>query len=529
MEKIILITFFSILITILFIYLLYFILKNISFNRKKYIFFSLELDTKRWIIKRNNSLLNNIIYDEKFNWYFKNKIGKGWVGINKLFKILDPIDVEKWKKSIEYCIQNKTNSSINHEIKFKIEGNKKNVSYFFNIKFIYINEEHINIEFRTKENFDKNNLIKKIISKNEILNDKKEYKLFAGFYIEDNENLNVFISFIKEMSNVINIKNFSFFKSNSIIVMYFSNDSYKKITRTRIKLENKLSKSNKKSNINNYYLSCGFVECQSDLYENNFSKIMTRISFVLVKSKVLNKPIYFNQKNIAFNEFEEFKEKIINIHKIIESPQVEYETIPITSLKNKRNIFNLYIPKFSLDDYFWNDYIIKINNFDKKIREKFTSYVLTNNELLMDKKIVISINDYQIEEIFDLMKTRNNILFLINQTKYKKVIEFINLIKILDLSEIKYGLVFDELNSKAISILANVKPQLIVLSEKFNANFNKDNINNKLRLVDAIITTERLGIMLMFINLSSEDKKEVLLLSKYDKLFVNIFDENIFI
>ncbi len=147
----------------------------------------------------------------------------------------------------------------------------------------------------------------------------------------------------------------------------------------------------------------------------------------------------------------------------------------------------------------------------------------------MDKKIVISINDYQIEEIFDLMKTRNNILFLINQTKYKKVIEFINLIKILDLSEIKYGLVFDELNSKAISILANVKPQLIVLSEKFNANFNKDNINNKLRLVDAIITTERLGIMLMFINLSSEDKKEVLLLSKYDKLFVNIFDENIFI
>ena len=78
MEKIILITFFSILITILFIYLLYFILKNISFNRKKYIFFSLELDTKRWIIKRNNSLLNNIIYDEKFNWYFKNKIQSNW-------------------------------------------------------------------------------------------------------------------------------------------------------------------------------------------------------------------------------------------------------------------------------------------------------------------------------------------------------------------------------------------------------------------------------------------------------------------
>ena len=128
MEKILLITFFSILTTILFAYFVYFILKNTSFNRKKYIFFSLELDTKRWIIKRNNSLLNNIIYDEKFNWYFKNKIGKGWVGINKLFKILDPVDVEKWKKSIEYCIQNKTNSSINHEIKFKIEGNKKCIS-----------------------------------------------------------------------------------------------------------------------------------------------------------------------------------------------------------------------------------------------------------------------------------------------------------------------------------------------------------------------------------------------------------------
>ena len=529
MEKILLITFFSILTTILFAYFVYFILKNTSFNRKKYIFFSLELDTKRWIIKRNNSLLNNIIYDEKFNWYFKNKIGKGWVGINKLFKILDPVDVEKWKKSIEYCIQNKTNSSINHEIKFKIEGNKKYISYFFNIKFIYINEDHINIEFRTKENFDNSNLIKKIISKNEIFNDKNFYKLFVGFYIEDNENANVFTSFIKEMSEIVNIKHFSFFKSNSIVVMYNSNNSYKKIARTRIKLGNKLAKSNKKSNINNYYLSCGFVECENNIDENNFSKIMTRISFVLVKSKILNKPIYFNQKNIAFNEFEEFKEKIMNVHNMIESSQIDYEKIPIISLKNKRNVFNLYTPKFPLDDYFWNDYIIKINDFDKKIREKFTSYILTNNDLLMDKKIVISINDYQIEEIFDLMKNRKNILFLINQIKYKKVMEFINVIKILDLSEIKYGLVFEELNSKVISILANVKPQLIVLSEKFNTNFNKDNINNKLRLVDAIITTERLGIMLMFINLSSEDKKEVLLLSKYDKLFVNIYDDNIFI
>lgn len=529
MEKIILITFFSILITILFIYFVYFVIKNVSFNRKKYIFFSLELDTKRWIIKRNNSLLNNIIYDEKFNWYFKNKIGKGWVGINKLFKILDPADVEKWKRSIEYCIQNKTNSSISHEIKFKIEGNKKNISYFFNVKFIYINEEHINVEFRTKENFNNDHLTKKIISKYEIFNDKKTYKLFAGFYIENNENSNVFISFIKEMSKIINIKNFSFFKSNSIVVMFCSNNSYKKIARARMKLENKLSKSSKKSNINNYYLSCGFVECENNIDENNFSKIMTRISFVLVKSKIMNKPIYFNQKNIAFNEFEEFKEKIMSIHNIIESSKIEYEKIPIDSLKNKKNVFNLYTPKFSLDNYFWNDYIIKINDFDKKIREKFTYYILTNNDLLMDKKIVISINDYQIEEIFDLMQTRKNILFLINQVKYKKVIEFINLIKILDLSEIKYGLVFDELNSKAISILVNVKPQLIVLSEKFNANFNKDDINNKLRLVDAIITTERLGIMLMFINLSNEDKKEVLLLSKYDKLFVNIYDDNIFI
>ena len=316
MEKILLITFFSILTTILFAYFVYFILKNTSFNRKKYIFFSLELDTKRWIIKRNNSLLNNIIYDEKFNWYFKNKIGKGWVGINKLFKILDPVDVEKWKKSIEYCIQNKTNSSINHEIKFKIEGNKKYISYFFNIKFIYINEDHINIEFRTKENFDNSNLIKKIISKNEIFNDKNFYKLFVGFYIEDNENANVFTSFIKEMSEIVNIKHFSFFKSNSIVVMYNSNNSYKKIARTRIKLGNKLAKSNKKSNINNYYLSCGFVECENNIDENNFSKIMTRISFVLVKSKILNKPIYFNQKNIAFNEFEKFKVKIINNNNI---------------------------------------------------------------------------------------------------------------------------------------------------------------------------------------------------------------------
>lgn len=520
MEKIILISVFAILMVVLILIFYFFLLKPKMNERKDSIFLCLELDTKRWIIKKSNSLLNEVIYNEKFNSFFKNKLGNGWININKLFEIINPKDVIKWKKAIEYCIQNKSNSSINHEISFKALDDKM-VTYFFNIKFIYINENHINIELRSKDKMEDKNLVNSIITKEELFKDKNKNKLFVSFNIEDNH-LDTFVEFIRAFTQLIKIKNIRFFKSNSIIVIFLSDNSYRRLNRQKMKIQKKLTNSSKKSSIKSFYSGCSFVECANQIDENNLSKIMTRILFSLVKSKALNEIFHFNLKNILFNEFEEFKEKIMNMDELIKIYNFKHEEFKIESIKKNENSMKLYLPKINFDADYWDNYVIQMNEFDKKIRDKFIDFVLNNESLQKNKNILLNINDYQIEKMFSLMKKHKNITFIINQTaKYKKTIDFINLLKLIELSNINYALAIDKVNSKVISIIANVKPKLIILSEKINSNFNNDNINNKLRLIETIVITEKIGITLIFVNLTDEEKNEILLLSKKDKLTVN--------
>lgn len=520
MEQIIFITIFVILLLILVGVFYFFVIRIKSNERRNSIFLCLELDTKRWIIKKSNSLLNDVIYNETFNNFLKNKLGNGWININKLFEIIDPKDVIKWKKTIEYCIQNKLSSSINHEISFKgLE--EKMVTYFFNIKFIYIKEGHINIEMRSKDLIDDKNLINNTISKEELFKDKNKHKLFIAFYIENNQ-LDAFSSFIKTFADLIKIKNIRFFKSNSVVVIFLSDNSYRRLNRIKMKIDQKISKSNKKSTLKNFYGGCAFVECSDQINEQNLSKIMTRILFSLVKSKAQNEIFHFNLKNILFNEFEEFKEKIMEMDELIKIHNFKYDSYEVESIQKTERDMKLYLPKINFNPSYWDKYIIQMNEFDKKIRDKFVDYVLNNDLIKRDRDILIHINDYQIEKVFPLMKQQKNITFIINQTsKYKKTINFINLLKLLNLSNINYALAIDEVNSKVISIIANAKPKLIILSEKINKNFNNENINNKLRLIETIVITEKMGITLVFVNLTPEEKNEIVILSKRDKYIVD--------
>lgn len=513
----------SIISICLFIAIFFFIyiIKNRDQEKYENVLFFLDLDLKNWRIKKNSSLWNTRLDNEKFSFYFNKKIGVGWINIAKFFSFIGEKEEKRWRKAIEYSVQNKSNTSIQSEMIFKTLDEKKDIKHFFDIKFIYVNDKRIHIELKSKTKIYDEFLNKKLVSKKDLLTDESFYKLFVAFSLVDKDQ-KTFIDFVIEMDSILKIKNANYFKSNAIVVVVLKNNSYLKIKHLKRKIQKRIKKMQNNSIIKNLFEGSAFVECQNLKSESDFSKIMTRISFSLVKSKINKKPILFNQKNIKFNEFEEFKEKIMNISNIIETKEFEYLFLPTVSIQTKEKIYDYLIPNFKLEDDYWNDYVIGINDFYNKIRDKFAKNILSIKQIDYPKnKVLLSINDYQIEDIFDQMvKNKNKFIFIINRIKFQNVNEFVKLLKLLELSEIKYGISANEFDSSLLSIIGNVKPKIILISNKFNENFGDNGIKNKLKVIYSILLSERSKILLIFSNIDKDMAKEIQLLSKTEKYWV---------
>ena len=502
----------------------FFFKKEKNIEKIEHILVFFEIDLQKWRIKRIHSLLDGMSNElsQKFNMYLDEKIGSGWVNISTIFEIISKDDEKHFKKAIEYCVQNKTGISITRSFNIRIFKNKKPLKFYFDFNLKYINDTKINLECKSKDLIEDEHLFKKTIKKNELINNEKKYKLFVSFSTNDISHY-LFVLFVVSLDKMIRIKNVNYFRSNSMVVLVLESNDYKRITRWSKTIQKRIEKKVIKSNINGFFDGVAFVECQDLKTETDFAKVMTRIVFCLVKSKLQKSPIKFNLKNIHFNEFEIFKEKIMDINKIIESKSIEYETYPILSIKSKKESFDFLYPKLNLNDGYWNNLILKINDYDSKIRDIFVESILKNQDKIKLKeknKILISINDYYMTEILDKVKGNKKFIFIIHRVKYKSVKDFIQLLKLLKLLKIEYGLYIEEFDSEVFSIISNMIPKTIVLSKEFNSNLAEIQLKDKFKIISAIFLLDKFNINLIFTNASDQIKKEVELLSKKEKYFI---------
>lgn len=504
---------FIFLIFLILIQYFVFLFQRINHLKKETSLFLLDLDLKNWRIKKINSIWNNKnnkINNEKLDLYFNKEIDKGWVNISKIFDLLGPEETKKWKKSIQYCVQNKNLVSINSQV--NIKSNKSYNLCNLKINFVYINPNKINIEIKSKMEYLDDSIFKNMISnKKEIIDNKNEFKLFIAFSLVDKTN-QTFLTFINLIYNKLKMKDVKFLRFNELLIFVSTSNNYKKNKKLRKYINKKMTNYKTNSYINHLYDGLSYVECKDLENENDFSKIITRISFGLIKSRLNKKPFYFNLKNINFNEFENFKEKITSINNLIEDKDKNYDFLPVLEIKNEKEEFEYLKPIIDLKENYWNEYIMKMNDFENKIKDSFIenflfSYSKTRKKI--KKPILIEINDYQIERMSSLLSNKDY-YFIIKQVQYTKTGDFIKLLNLIQLSNIQFALIIEEFDSKILTIIKNVKPNIIIVSKKFNDKFLNNQINDKLIIKNLINTSKNLDIKLIFQNIDSNIKNEIL-------------------
>ncbi len=526
-EKIFLI----ILIVVIFVFsvsfILYLFFKPDDVKKYESVVF-LDLDLDKWRI-RINDLSRNIFSDkgEDNNFIFGKEKVEGWVSLSTVFKFIGPKNEQNWKKAIEYCVQNNSSYQINHFEHIEKEENeyakKLNNLESYILKFQFISDYKLRVECKLSDKQKiRNNAQSKIVSKAQIINDHHKYNLFISFLLKDNVS-STFENFVNLLDEKLGKNNYYYFKSNSIASIFYANNSYNEILRNRKKVQRVLKRSLGRNNINNYFEALTYTECNDVMNESDFIKVVNRIFFGLVKSKLQNEPYLFSLNNIQFNEFETFKEKINLINKEVKSTSKDIKKIEVRSIKTNKEIYEYWIPNFEMNnDDFWNEYIIKFNGFDDKIRDRFIENILESQpSTRVNKKRLVLVNDYYVKKVFDKMeKHKKNFIFIINISKSKNTLEFIRLLKLLELSKINYGIYIKKFDGSIHSIISNTNPQLILLSAEFNSNFEKNDLRKRLKVIDSVVISNKKNIDLIFSNINKNIRDDIKSLSKGDKYYI---------
>ena len=483
----------SIIISLIFIFVVQYQKKQ-RLNRPNLMF--LELDLKQWRIKKIPMAWSQITNQIKFSNNLDEIINNGWIDINKFFTILNTKEVKKWKKAIEYAIQNKTNIEITSIVdldNYDLEKSNWQIEFFPPYNDII----RINIKWFNSLNHQKNRI--SVIEKEQLLTDKVQFKLFVAFSLTD-KNINLILDdFLEHFQSAIKIKKIKYFIFKNNVVFVASAWQFDQIQKIKAKFTKYIYKNKNNIVFNSYYDALTYVEVKSISTEEDFAKILTRISFGIIKSKLIRKPFYFSSKEILFNEFEEYKEAINYVNDLLVKEDFVVEKQRIYSILQNKKVLNYFLPKINeMPDNNWFPLILSSSNFQDKLSDLFFKKMINyNNE---GKLFMIDINDYEINARFDEMIQNRKILYIINLMSYKKPLQIIALFKLLKKYQIKFGIRVNEITSVLFSIVENVKPNVLIMSKEFTSSVDPDLIHQNIDKIGLILICERLNIIPIFEN-----------------------------
>lgn len=467
--------------------------KKSRLNRPNLMF--LELDLKQWRIKKIPLAWNQMIFKSQFNQYLDEIISNGWVDINTFFHILGSKEEQKWKKAIEYCIKNKANIEINSILALDNYDWEKS---YWNVEFFSPHNDLIRINVKWINRLSTRKIKLKLIDKEELLLIPEQFKLFVAFSLNEPNIGPILDAFLEQFQSATKLKKLNYFIFKNNVVFVASAWQFAQIQKVKAKFIKVMNKNKNNVVLNNYYYGLTYVEAKSIKNETDFAKILTRISFGIIKSKLNREPFYFSAKSIFFNEFEEYKEAINYINDLLVNGKFELLKLRVYSILQNKKVFNYFLPKISeLTNNNWFDLILASSNFQEKLSNLFLKQMINHQE---EKIFMIDINDYEINKYFDQMVANRKILYIVNIVSYKKPLQIIALFKLLKKHQVKFGIRVNEISSVLFSIVENVKPNVLILSNQFIKTVEPESIHHNIDKIGLILICERLNIIPIFEN-----------------------------
>lgn len=429
----------------------------ISFLKKDQIksssgIFLLDIDLQNNRLRKSN--LIEIVENDNSSEYFD----KGWMDISLFLlslseenkeKFLTALDAIKLNKNyVKFIIKNKSMKESNFSIQWIIELFKTNDSISATIEWSYIENMPIDL---------------KIINKEDLFQDTHKYKSFIAFNLKESDQKN-FQSFIMILYENLKLKNQHFFVSKNIIILIVYGDTSNEVEKKVNFIIKRIEKIKTSKQLLYYYDAIGIIESDGVSNSKDLLKIINRIYFSLIKSNQLNKPFYFNIKNIFFNEFEEFKENYLILNNIIKSKNIRSKENPIFEVKTGSVIANYIKPDPEYPDNFWTSMIIKNKNILPNLEDSYFNKMLNSLDKL--DQYLIDVNDYELIQNMDKLKNHSSMIFIIKFIESTNIRNLELIVANLKRSNIKFGIKIESVIPEVVTLIESIMPHAIIIDEK---------------------------------------------------------------
>ncbi|MGL4183730.1 MAG: hypothetical protein ACRCRP_01205 [Metamycoplasmataceae bacterium] len=463
------------IIVFIFIFLFLFLIninKNILHNEKDAIFFILDEQKKRIIIK------NNIFFGNK-NFPLFPIVNNQWFSYDKFFEKFNSETIKKIENAVKILQKNKDYIYLSFE-----EKNEKLINY--NLYFHYNSNQNINgyIEWKIQEEEPT------ILHKNDLINMPGKYMLFVSFKL-DSFNISDKKNIILNLKKLFFLKKEpNFFIINQILSIIYYCETKEELFILKQKINKLLMKNNVSSFIKLNFRGTSLVE-GSDISNleilNNF---ILRIKFSIIKSLELKIHFEFCEKNIYFNEFEEFKLLFSKQIESISSKNIkEYKKIDIYD-ENQKKVLMYIKPTVNIDESLFSKDIFNNLNLSELLVDNFLKFSLKN----LKGPYIVDVNDYDILNSIELMSENKNNIYHINFINNISNSEIISILNLLSRKKLLISINTKNISSffDFVSILLNTEPHIIFLDSTEKQKWIKPEI---IKIIKEIIKDKKINIV----------------------------------
>ena len=485
--------------------------KKTRLNCPNFVF--LELDFKQWRIRRIPLGWNPTIAKTQPMFYLNEMLARGWLDINRFFSLLGPAETQNWKAALQYCIQNKTNIEINSVI--SVDHYQRERSHW-TVDFFAPQGDLIRVNIKWVNQLAPAPHRVQLLDKAQLLVQPEPFKLFVAFSLtEARPSATLVASFLDQIRAVVPLKHFRYFTFKNNVVFVVGAWQFAILQKLKNKFITALAKNKTNIVLNNYYDGLAYVEVKHLNGETDFTKVLARLAFGLIKSKLTCAPFHFSTKGIFFNEFEEYKEAINTLHTILNQGQVATASLGVYSMTDQTKTLEYHLPHLSTTNN-WLTLILATSNFREKLSALFFRHLMQS---CGSQPFMIDINDHDISHHFEHMVAHPQGLYIVNIVTYTKPRQTIELFTLLKNHNIQFGLRILAVSAPLLSLLENAHPSFVILTREFSASIRPETLHANIDKIGLLLMCERLQIMPIFENPDPQLQLTLQNLGSVPKLF----------
>ncbi len=438
---------------------------------------SKQLNRGTKVFKVDYKSMKTKVYDEVWNKraeraLFHNVQPGKWLNINVIFK---KFGVETFgKKLAKAVIAVKKNDDVSDFQMIISLSKKKNLLVCFSLSRTE-GSEYFNLISSWKRIVEKTaTKTSKEITKEEIINDRNDYKLFLAFNVNTKAD-NTLRMFSEDFITLTNKMRLKHIITKDLYIFYASSKNLKQLTNKRKRSEKIVANNSKTSGTNRLFDGTSYTVTKDVNTPKRLNTVLAFLDFGINVSIRKSTPfINVDSESFSKEEYDAFVEASSKFRMAIKTSEISVEEIPMKKYSSNRKILSYAAPRIKTISIKSQKTILRNSNNKTLLMDKFADLIAIKGKV--KTPILVDVNQKWLEENYKKIQYKKAV-YIINLDSHNKLIDP-EIIDYLKENKILIAIKINFYNEGVLTLIENAQPEFIIAASEISQGTSSSGLIN---------------------------------------------------